>query len=61
MSATKAPMWPEEPLPLRLDRCRSMLVIHGMLSERESDRCRKRIIASIKELQKILDEIDKTT
>lgn len=61
MSATKAPVWPAENLAVRLDRCRAMLVIHGMLTEKESTACRKRITQSVKRLGRALDALDRTT
>lgn len=59
--STKTPAWPAEPLADRLDRCRAMLAIHGMLTEKESKACRKRIVASVRGLKKALRELDRAT
>ncbi len=54
--ATMVPLWPAEHLAERLYRCRAMLKIHGMLTEKESRACRKRIAASVKRMQKSEEE-----
>ena len=39
----KSLMWKDEPLLERLQRCRIMLSIHGVLGAQESYRCAERI------------------
>jgi hypothetical protein len=38
--------WKAEPLPTRLQRCRAMLVIYGLLSTKESAKICQKIAAS---------------
>lgn len=43
LRALECPAWPPETCLSRLQSCRVMLALHGILTDEENERCKKRI------------------